>query len=163
MSHKKTAADTPRPFPLHFQTARKSINPSPQPVGEVSLTQLEFQDECDINHQIAMYTRNRQPLPAAWPEDFDYDQVQDLNATYVDAIASIQAVEEAFAELPSAVRTRFENDPLKMAEFLQDVNNRDEAYSLGLINSLPEPSIPPAEQNSGGADAPPASPPKAGV
>lgn len=159
---KKSLASIDRKFPLHFQKSRSTINSCPQPVGDVSLTQVEFADECDINHQIAKYTRTGTPLPP-WPTDFDYEQVQDINATYVDAIASIQAVDEAFAELPAAVRTRFDNDPLKMAQFLSDADNLNEAYDLGLVNSPPHSSIPPAEQPSPGADAPGASDPKGSV
>lgn len=148
-------------LPLHFQKARSTVDSCPQPVGDVSLTQAEFLDQCDINHQVALYTRSQQPLPP-WPQDFDYDQVQDLTATYVDAISAINAVEEAFEDLPAAVRTRFDNDPLKMAAFLSDDNNASEAFALGLVNRPPEPPIPPAKQNTGGADAPPASPPLQG-
>lgn len=161
MSKRPVTVSEFRSLPLLFQRARANVSTSPQPVGEVSLTQKEFKDQCDINHQIALYTRNGQPLPP-WPKDFDYDQVQDINATYVDAISSIQVVEDAFEQLPAAVRSRFENDPLKMAAFLADQANLSEAYELGLVNNPPPASIPPAEQPRGGADAPPPSPPQEG-
>lgn len=131
-----------------------------QPVGDASLTQTEFQDDCDINHQIAQYQRHRLPLPTHW-QSVPVDQVQDIHATYIDVINSVREVDEAFADLPAKVRSRFDNDPLKLAQFLADPANHSEAYDLGLVQSAPE-SLTPAEQNPSPADAGDAQPPKGG-
>lgn len=118
-----------------------------------SLTQQEFVDQCDINHQIALFTRAGRPLPV-YGQEMSLDQVQDLNATYMDAVSAVQEVEAAFAELPSPVRGRFDNDPLKLAQFLQDPANRAEAYKLGLVVTPPVPPAKPSEAPAGGVAAP---------
>ena len=72
---------------LAFQRPRKTWSDCPQPVGDVSLTQAEFQDDCDINVQVANYLRQGVPLPA-YGQDVDMDHVQDVNATYLSAIST---------------------------------------------------------------------------
>lgn len=146
-----------------------------QPLGGPSLTQSEWKDQCDINHQIALFKRAGRPLPA-YGQDATVEHVQDVNATYVEAFNASREVEEAFAQLPSKVRTRFDNSPLKLAVFLADGVNAEEAYELGLTKSPPRPTRPklgdtapqppppepPAKPLKAGADAPATSPPSSG-
>lgn len=64
------------------------------------------------------------------------------------ALIKVQKANEEFMTLPADVRARFENDPVKLVDFLSDEGNRTEAEELGLINPkvAGEPaSIPPAE------------------
>lgn len=50
-----------------------------------------------------------------------------------EAMDLIHQGEDAFASLPSNLRNRFGNDPIKLLEFLHDPKSRDEAVSLGLL------------------------------
>lgn len=50
-----------------------------------------------------------------------------------EALDMINQAQMAFNALPSGLRNRFENDPVKLHEFLNDANNKDEAVELGLI------------------------------
>lgn len=53
---------------------------------------------------------------------------------YKEALDLITRSSAAFAILPSTLRNRFENDPVKLCAFLNDASNREEAIELGLIN-----------------------------
>ena len=49
-----------------------------------------------------------------------------------------------FNELPSKIRDRFDNNPVKLLEFLGNEKNREEAIALGLVNKpVIDTSIPP--------------------
>lgn len=112
-----------------------------------SLTKQEFKDEADINNILNSYQVDgilpdldkRQPIYAdcTAPELTDFHRAQNM----------VVSTTERFASLPAKVRERFANDPLQMLLFLQDVNNRDEAVRLGLVNPAPEPKLekPPSE------------------
>ena len=60
---------------------------------------------------------------------------------------------ESFAMLPSSIRKRFDNDPGLLLAFLDDENNREEAFSLGLIpqNGSTPTRIDPSTIPSGDA------------
>ena len=60
--------------------------------------------------------------------------------SYMEALGTVARANEMFAALPSAVRDRFANDPMRMLAFLDDKDNVDEAIKLGL---LPKPAAPP--------------------
>ena len=50
-----------------------------------------------------------------------------------------------FEELPSSIRTKFENDPAKFLDFVQDKENLTEMQELGLAHKRTndkEPSLP---------------------
>lgn len=50
----------------------------------------------------------------------------------------VQEASTAFQSLPSAVRERFKNDPVKLLDFLGDEKNLDEAVKLGLCEARKE-------------------------
>lgn len=50
-----------------------------------------------------------------------------------DAIIKVQNAKEAFMTLPAYVREEFDNDPVKLIDFLSDEGNRAKAVELGLI------------------------------
>jgi phage internal scaffolding protein len=87
--------------------------------------------------------------------------------TAMDTVINVQ---EMFMELPAAVRSRFENDPMGFLEFVQNPENADEMAELGLRERTtadpqgPEETPPaPVEENPAGqggrpADAGPAQP-----
>lgn len=78
---------------------------------------------------------------------------------YQEAIASIDAGREAFAELPAKVRKRFANDPARFLAFMDDPSNAEEIYSLGLAERPQEPArapevIPEPKAEPASPDAP---------
>lgn len=100
-----------------------------------SETKQEFKQETDINYIIAKFTatgvlpeRKSKPLYA------DFSKVPDFR-TYKQIVVE---AEEAFMELPSELRAKFDNDPAKMMAWAADPRNTDKASDLGLVGT-PEP------------------------
>ena len=100
------------------------------------MTQQHFAAECDINNIMKRYQNTgilTEPgLGSGFRPMFgDFSDVSD----YQTAQNAVIEVQDAFAQLPSRVRARFDNDPAALLEFLGKEENRDEAVSLGLVNS----------------------------
>lgn len=121
--------------------------------GEPTRAQQQFKDECDINTIMRRFGKTGvAPVAAAMPSYDDYTGIVDFH-TAMNAVAQAR---ENFETLPSNVRLRFNNDPGDFVSFCLDDRNRDEALSLGLINTplptqspqpdtkLPEPSGSPS-------------------
>lgn len=95
-----------------------------------SLAQQNFAEECDINRIVETFTRTGQIEPTPLPPQFgDFTGIRDFHT----ALNSVLAAQEAFLELAPAVRSRFNNDPQNLINFLEDPANRDEAVELGLV------------------------------
>lgn len=98
-----------------------------------SRTQAQFKDECDVNNILRNYvstgvlthTNEREAL---------YGDFSEVPQDYGEALAVVEEAKAKFDALPSEVRHRFDSDPLKMVQFLQDEKNREEAIKLGLVN-----------------------------
>lgn len=93
--------------------------------------QQQFKDSVDINKIMKRYhsggrMTNLSNRPAVYG---DFSNVTD----YASALRAIQNSQDSFMNLPSQIRSRFENDPAKLLDFLSNKNNRDEAIKLGLI------------------------------
>lgn len=94
-------------------------------------TKQEFGPECDINTLMGKYLRTgqmdhvNQRLPQfADVSDIDFQAAQNL-------IADAKAM---FLDIPSEVRSRFDNDPGKLLDWVHDPKNAKEASDLGFLN-----------------------------
>lgn len=106
-------------------------------------THQEFKDECDINSIMRRYSATG-VMPSPWkspPEPIwgDLASVPE----FMEAQQLLITARESFADLPSKVRTRFNNDPSQLLAFVQDPKNLDEARALGLANPAPVPPVVP--------------------
>lgn len=98
--------------------------------ADVSRAQQQFKEECDINTIVRRFGLTGElPKDVAMPESGDFTDVVD----YKTAMDMIRKADEAFMQMPSAVRDRFQNDPQRFLEFSSDPNNYDEARKLGLL------------------------------
>jgi len=109
---------------------------------EPSKTQQHFKDEHDINNIMKKYLKqgisyNQLPNPSGVYGDFS--NVKD----YQNSLQTIIDADQAFLTIPSNIRKRFDNDPQKLFEFLNDKKNLDEAISLGLIEKPVKTETPP--------------------
>lgn len=112
-------------------------NPPPKKSVEFdeSMTQQHFKDECDINSIIRRYQKTGflvdPTVPVSREPQFgDFSVEQD----FLQAQTLIAHASQAFDELPSYLRKRFNNNPADMLAFLEDESNREEAVKLGLVS-----------------------------
>lgn len=99
-----------------------------------SLAQQHMKDECDINVIIERFgVTGHIPVSPVSPNYGDFTGVTD----YHSALNQINATMDDFMALPAQLRVRFDHDPVKLLEFLENDQNRDEAIQLGLIDGKP--------------------------
>lgn len=96
-----------------------------------SRTQAQFRDECDVNLIIDRFVNNGIPLPVR--QDAFYGDFESMPTDFAEMCKIVEDARQQFAALPSNVRSRFDNDPIKLVEFMQDKNNLAEAVKLGLV------------------------------
>lgn len=105
--------------------------------GEL-VTKQSFKEECDINNILRTYKRTGiiEHIARATarfedlPDSCDYQQ--SLN-TLIEA-------ENAFGQLPSKLRDRYDNDPAKFLAALGEEKNREEFERFGILK--PRPTAP---------------------
>ncbi len=96
-----------------------------------SLTKQSFRDECDINVLMARWKNtgvcpSEKALPTLCG---DFTSFED----YHDAMNKVVAAQDAFMDLPSEVRSKFDNDPGKAIEFVSDPANLEELRNMKLL------------------------------
>lgn len=97
---------------------------------EPTLAQQHFKDECDINFVLTNFGVEGLAVSPLQPRYGDFTGVVD----YHSALNAVIAAEDEFMALPANIRTRFDNDPAKLIDFIENPANREEAESLGLVN-----------------------------
>lgn len=122
-------------------------------------TQQHFAEECDINFIAKRYGLTGElPTVLDLPKYGDFEGVFDFQT----AQNSVRHAIEQFMTLPAHLRKRFENQPQKLLEFLEDPANAREAEFLGLTqrpSDLPEsPQAKPAGEVKGEVPTPAAKP-----
>ncbi len=127
----RTAYGPKLPIRLHF--------------SEPSRTKQSFKDETDINTIMARFQKTGM-LEFVNKHEPQYGDVTALD--FQNSMLSVVKAREMFADLPSKVRDRFENDPAKLLEFLDNPENRDEAILLGLAKAAKTAKEPPVEDKA---------------
>lgn len=128
--------------------------------GEVtyppSMTKQSFAAECDINNILKQYKTSG--MLAHVNAKAAQGQYLDLPAEvdFQTALNTVMRAEDAFASLPSKLRTRFGNDPAEFLVFCADPANAEEMRTLGLANPLPPPPLPGDGPGSGSSPGKPA-------
>lgn len=102
--------------------------------SDPSLAQQNFKDETDINYIVRQFGLTGElPGKPLSPQYGDFTGVLD----YHTAVNAVLAAQDDFMELPAQLRSRFNNDPAELIDFLGNENNREEAINLGLIAAKP--------------------------
>lgn len=121
--------------------------------GEAHKVKVRFRDEegnhdgmteqhhkhiCDINNIIRTYDKTGliQHVSASVARYGDFTEVNE----YQEALNTVIRAQNAFDELPSHVRKRFDNDPGEFFEFATNPDNHDEMVELGLAERMQEPA-----------------------
>lgn len=97
-----------------------------------SRTKQADAEECDINVIVKRHGLVKIAADAAAVLQ-RYGDISDA-PTYQEALNIVNAAETEFMALPSAIRGRFNNDPLELMKFVhsEDKNDLEESYKLGL-------------------------------
>lgn len=129
--------------------------------NDKSRTKQAFANECNVNLIMKKYTKTGLVAHLAKHKGSYGDLINSLD--YHESMNSLLEADQAFSSLPSGIRNEFQNDPASFLEFAQNPDNHDELIKMGLASStgvypkdeikapgepIPEPSPPPAEQNS---------------
>jgi len=93
-------------------------------------TKQSFKDECDINVLMGRYLQTGQ-IPNINERAPQYLDVTGID--YQEAMQLVAGAQTLFNELPSAVRTRFDNDPAQFLAFTSDGDNYEEMAEMGLL------------------------------
>lgn len=116
---------TERPNRYHSKRVQ-TINTEP------SKTQQQFKNDVNVNNIMKKYhatgqithLNNRQGAYA------DISNAQD----YFTSLTTIKQAGEAFDQLPSGIRKKFNNDPGELLEFIHNPNNFDECVEMGIFD-----------------------------
>lgn len=103
----------------------KTVNEEP------TMTQQQFQEQCDINHIMAKYEQGESITHINRQQGF-YADVSEYT-DYQVMLQKIQDADDAFNALGAPLRKYFDNDPAKMIDFLSKPENYEKAKDLGLI------------------------------
>lgn len=119
---------------------------------EPSRTMQSFKDDADLNVIVKRFGVDKEPVP---PEVFDPRYYGDTSEApdLRTALERVRAATQRFNELPARLRRRFDNDPAKLWEFVNDAENLEEAVALGVLQRRAAPEEPKV------AEPPPGSPP----
>jgi len=104
-------------------------------------TKQSFKDECNINFIMKKYMRSGAIPPTN--ENGRYGE-----ATGSDLFEAMQTVAHAnslFAEMPSDIRNKFDNDPVKFLDYMDDDSKLEEQIELGLAQRIPTDPIQQVE------------------
>lgn len=92
---------------------------------EIGRTKPEFKESCDVNNILRKYANTgtwnmmkQDPRYGDFSNPVDYQEALNIH---------IEA-EEKFMDLPAEVRKKFDNDPLKFLEGMQDEQTRKELF-----------------------------------
>lgn len=124
----------------------------------VSKTRQEFQRECNINTIIARSKKTGilgDPTRSQKAFFGDVSSIPDLQTFHNKMIE----INDAFMSLNPEVRLKFENDPIKCAEYLNTLDTDeklDEAREMGLIKPLTDEELKQRNEAKILANKPPA-------
>ncbi len=97
------------------------------------ITEQHHKHTCNINYKIKHFTQSGQNLPN---QTFGYASEKSFH----ESMNIVTKSQENFALLPAKIRTKFDNNPAKLLQFLDNPENALEAASLGLIKKT-EPKV----------------------
>lgn len=101
----------------------------------ISLTEQSHKDDVDLNlmlNRMGVKDGSRIPADISVTDPRYYGEVED----YMDlrtALDRTREAQERFNQLPAKIKNRFDNDPAKLWDFVQNPKNDDEAVEMGLL------------------------------
>ncbi len=121
-------------------------------------TKQSFKNDCDVNNIVRQHTRNKIPFHLPQAENFGFHTGLDFR----ESVELVMQAQTMFDELPSHVRTQFQNNPGAFLDFVQDPDNADELVTMGLALQKSDGSTDGALKPSEDPPKPSADPPPDG-
>lgn len=110
-----------------------------------SLTVQADADDTDINVIVRRFGMTGEiPQNVRVPLSEEFNDITD----YHSALNQVIAAEKAFMSMPAEIRIRFDHDPAKLIQFVENPANREEAVKLGIVNAPPKVVTAPFGQAS---------------
>lgn len=96
-----------------------------------SRTQQQFKEECDVNNILYKYKKSGMlnHVNKTQGQFGDFANVED----YQTSLQKVMQAQQNFMELPSELRSKFNNDPSKLIDFINTKENYEECVKYGLI------------------------------
>lgn len=106
---------------------------------EPSLTVQSQKEESDINTIVRRFG-----LTGELPQTVNIPRYGDFQGitNYQDAMNAVIVAKGQFMELPASIRSRFNNDPQALLDFISDPQNTQEAIELGLLPKAVKTELP---------------------
>lgn len=120
-----------------------SIQVQSVPVGE-TMTQQQFKEDCDVNVILKRILKTGE-MPSFQSRTGYYGDFTEM-PDYQGAMDTVIKAQNLFLELPHEVRTKFQNNPQELIDFLKNPDNDQEAVKLGLKVLQAEPPVDPVLQ-----------------
>lgn len=98
--------------------------------GDKGMTKQSMKQECDINFILARFQKTGM-IEHRKQYEGDYSEFGAID--FHTAMNIVAEANSMFESVPSTIRKRFDNDPQKFLDFVQDEKNRNEAIELGII------------------------------
>lgn len=105
-----------------------------------SRTQQQFLAESDINNILRNYDPSDGIPGATGAEPIFGDFSDEAIGDFHRAMQTINGIDELMLQLPAKVRSRFQNNPAAILDFVRNPENAAEARELGLLQVEPEPA-----------------------
>jgi len=105
---------------------------------EVGRTKQSFKDECNVNNIVAKYQRTG---VLEFNQKHEARYMDTTGIEFAQAMSVVARATEMFADLPSSMRKRFANDPVRFMDFVHDPSNLDEGVKLGIFDAPKPPPI----------------------
>lgn len=115
------------------------------------LTKQSMRDECNINNIMAKYQKTGL-VDFVSNREAQYMETDPID--FHEAMNIVTSAKEMFADIPSSIRKKFNNDPGEFLEFVQNPENIDQVYELGLAQRPPDYVPPQVETASPEAKTP---------
>jgi phage internal scaffolding protein len=114
---------------MQFKTAFSDKVRYQTAFSDDSFVQQAAKDECDINNIMSKWQKTGLVSHVS-SKSASYDSLIDADS-YHNAMNQVIAADDAFNALPSVLRSKFDNDPIKFLSFV-DSHNEGELIDFGL-------------------------------
>lgn len=127
-------------------------------VGTPSRTKQSFLKECDINNIMAKYQKTG-AITHLQNHQGQYGFAS--SESFTDSMQIVAKAQSLFNDLPSTIRSKFNQDPGAFLEFVQNSENEAELIEMGLANATSEPPALGDSPSAGTPSDPSPTPPPA--